>query len=59
MNDKQFLENGYLSTTLKHINIGTKEKNDWIGEEILNMEEDENIYNYSATPTTKCETYWI
>jgi len=56
------LKNGYLSKTLKNINIGTKEQKDWIGEELLNMEQGDNVravYNYSAIPTTKCETYWI
>jgi hypothetical protein len=58
----RLLKNGYVSKTLKNINIGTKQQGDWIGEELLNMEQGdpkEAVYNYSAIPTTKCETYFI
>ena len=51
-------ENGYISKTLKSINIGQKSTLEWIGEEILVMKDPmtEN-HTYSVVAKTKMEVY--
>jgi hypothetical protein len=52
--------NGYTSTTWQQLNLGIKQNKEWIGEEILAFEEDEeHIFPYSVIAKTKTVTYYI
>lgn len=53
-------ENGYISSTLKTINIGQKSTLEWIGEEILVMKDPKvENHSYSVVAQTKMEAYCI
>lgn len=54
------IQNGYVSNTLKTIQIGTKTKGEWLGEDLLIMQDPlHNVYEYSAIAVTKLDTYVI
>lgn len=57
---KPLMKNGYISNTLKAIQIGTKSVGDWIGEDLLIMENTtQNTFEYTVTAITKVVTYQI
>jgi hypothetical protein len=52
--------NGYTSTTWNQLNLGIKQTKEWLGEDILTFEEDdERFYPYSAIAKTKTICYYI
>lgn len=52
------VKNGYISKTLRTIQIGMKSTHEWIGEDLLLMEQPhQNAFEYSAIAETKCVTY--
>lgn len=54
------IQNGYVSDTLRTIQIGMKSTGEWIGEDLLIMDEPHlNSFDYSAIAVTKCVTYMI
>ena len=54
------MKNGYISNTLKSVQIGTKSVGEWIGEDLLIMENaHQNSFEYTATAMTKLVTYQI
>ena len=54
------MKNGYISKTLRTIQIGRKSAGEWIGEDLLTMEDPHNnTFEYSATAVTKLVTYEI
>lgn len=53
-------QNGYISNTLKSIHVGQKSDLEWIGEEILLMEDPaKEHFNYSVIAHTKVETFML
>ena len=54
------VNNGYVSKTLKTIQIGIKSKYEWIGEDLLGAADPNNyIFDYSALVKSKLVTYEI
>jgi len=54
------VKNGYVSKTLRTIQIGTKSSGEWVGEDLLIMDDViNNTYEYTAIAVTKLETYMI
>ena len=57
---RPLIHNGYISKTLRTVQIGTMTTGEWIGEDLLIMEDPTyNTYEYSAIAQTKLETYMI
>lgn len=49
-----------MSNTLKQIQIGMKSKLEWIGEDLLIMDDPhKNTFEYTAVAETKCTAYMI
>ena len=54
------VKNGYISKTLRTIQIGMKSTHEWIGEDLLIMDQpQQNAFDYTAVAETKCVTYAI
>ena len=54
------VKNGYISKTLRTVQIGMKSTHEWIGEDLLLMEQpQQNAFEYTALAETKCVTYAI
>ena len=53
-------KNGYISKTLKSVNIGQKGRLEWIGDDLCLMDDPKkDKFHYSAVAVTKCVTYQI
>ena len=56
----QLVNNGYVAQTLRQIQIGIKSTHEWIGEDLLIMNEPNlDAFEYTAVAVTKCVTYAI
>lgn len=57
---KPLIQNGYISKTLRTIQIGTKSVGEWVGEELLIMQDvNQDKFDYTAIAVTKLETYVV
>lgn len=57
---RQLVNNGYVGQTLRTIQIGIKSTYEWIGEDLLIMNEpNSDSFEYTAVALTKCVTYAI
>lgn len=57
---KELTQNGYVSNTLKAIQIGIKSRYEWIGEDLLVMNDPQHDkFEYTAIAVSKCVTYEI
>ena len=53
----QLINNGYTSSTLRSIQLGILQNNEWIGEDLLIKEDPSSNHEYTATAVTKCVTF--